>query len=134
MNLNQVTLPVTDVEASVAFYRRLGFSPIVQSLPKYARFECADGGATFSLHHSESRPGTPGVVVYFECADVDATVARLRAAGVAFEGEPRDEPWLWREAHLRDPDGNRICLYHAGTNRRFPPWRLETSVDLLEEG
>jgi GNAT superfamily N-acetyltransferase len=31
---------------------------------------------------------------------------------------------LWREANVRDPDGNTICLFQAGLNRRFPPWRL----------
>lgn len=134
MNLNHVTVPVADVEASAAFYRRLGLVPIVLSLPKYARLECPDGGATLSLHRTEGRPGMLGAVIYFECADVDATVARLERLGVSFEQEPRDEPWLWREAYLRDPDGNRICLYHAGANRRFPPWRLETITDLLEEG
>jgi len=45
-------------------------------------------------------------------------------AGVTFESGPCDQPWLWREARLRDPDGNAICLYWAGPNRRFPPWRL----------
>jgi hydroxymethylpyrimidine/phosphomethylpyrimidine kinase len=34
------------------------------------------------------------------------------------------QSWLWREAWLRDPAGNAVCLYHAGANRRFPPWRL----------
>jgi hypothetical protein len=28
---------------------------------------------------------------------------------------------------LRDPDGNILCLYHAGDNRRNPPWRLPQS-------
>ena len=37
---------------------------------------------------------------------------------------PTDQSWLWREAYLKDPDGNLICLYHAGANRRFPPWRI----------
>lgn len=134
MNMNHVTLPVTDVERSVAFYRRLGFVPIVKSLPKYARFECSDGGATFSLELSEKPPGSPGAVVCFECPDLDRDVERLRARGVVFEQEPRDQPWLWREAYLRDPDGHRICLYHAGQNRRFPPWRLPAGSDALEEG
>jgi hydroxymethylpyrimidine/phosphomethylpyrimidine kinase len=35
-----------------------------------------------------------------------------------------DQRWLWREAYLRDPAGNVLCIYHAGTNRRFPPWRI----------
>ena len=37
---------------------------------------------------------------------------------------PLDRDWLWREARLTDPSGNVICIYHAGENRRFPPWRI----------
>jgi catechol 2,3-dioxygenase-like lactoylglutathione lyase family enzyme len=122
MNLNQVTLPATDVDRSAEFYRRLGFTQIVSSLPRYARFECPDG-ATFSLHAYKSV--TPShTVVYFECDDVDATYQRLLALGIAFDQPPQDQIWLWREAYLHDPDGNIICLYHAGNTRRFPPWRL----------
>ncbi len=51
-------------------------------------------------------------------------VARLKAAGLTFESDPVNQPWLWREAYLRDPAGNSLCLYSAGDNRRFPPWRL----------
>ena len=127
MELNQVTLPCTDLAAAVEFYRRLGFSPIVLSPPDYARFECP-GGATFSLHRTGAAPADPGIVVYFETADLDATVAALREAGIRFVSGPTDQPWLWREAHLRDPDGNHLCLYHAGKNRRFPPWRLESGA------
>ena len=50
---------------------------------------------------------------------------RLVTAGIRFESQPRDQPWLWREAYLRDPAGNLICLYHAGENRRNPPWRID---------
>jgi catechol 2,3-dioxygenase-like lactoylglutathione lyase family enzyme len=52
MNLNQVTVPALDVAASVAFYRRLGLIQIVDA-PHYARFECADGDSTFSVHLAE---------------------------------------------------------------------------------
>ena len=38
--------------------------------------------------------------------------------------DPVDQRWLWREAYLRDPAGNLLCLYCAGENRLFPPWRL----------
>ena len=37
--INQVTLPATDHAASFAFYRALGFTPIVDSGGRYARFE-----------------------------------------------------------------------------------------------
>jgi predicted enzyme related to lactoylglutathione lyase len=122
MNLTQVTVGFTDYAASVAFYELLGLTQIVDSPPRYARFECP-GGATVSLHHSE-HPISRATVVYFETEELDAEVARLQAAGVAFLSGPRDEPWLWREARLLDPGGNEICLFRAGPNRRFPPWRL----------
>jgi hydroxymethylpyrimidine/phosphomethylpyrimidine kinase len=121
MNLNQVTVALDDYAASVAFYRLLGLTQIVDAPPDYARFECADG-ATFSVHRT-GHPAGRGTVAYFECEDLDGEVARLRAAGVAFLSGPRDEEWLWREARLLDPAGNELCLYHAGENRRFPPWR-----------
>lgn len=124
MNLNQVTLPSRDVARGIAFYRKLGFTLIVDSAPRYARFECPDGGATFSLHEVEAL-SPPQTVVYFECEDLDARCEALRAAGVAFESAPADQSWLWREARLRDPDGNEICLYKAGVNRRHPPWRVK---------
>ena len=43
---------------------------------------------------------------------------------VYLESLPTDRPWLWREARLRDPAGNALCLFFAGPNRRDPPWRV----------
>lgn len=124
MNLNQITLPVADLDAAVAFYCAMGFSLIVHAPPGYARFECPEGGSTFSLHTVERLMSETGVVVYFECADLDERVQSLQVAGFAFTQLPRDEPWLWREARLRDPSGNLICLFWAGDNRKNPPWRV----------
>ena len=124
MQLNQITLPAVDVETSVRFYQGLGLRLIVKALPRYARFECPDGGSTFSLHHAEQRNELSGVVVYFECENLDATVRELQIQGYSFTQEPKDEKWLWREARLSDPSGNVICLYWAGENRRNPPWRV----------
>jgi predicted enzyme related to lactoylglutathione lyase len=122
VNLNQITLPATDVDAAVAFYRAMGFTQIVGA-PHYARFECPAGDATFSVHRVDRAPDT-GVVVYFECAELDTIVAELVAQGFVFTKLPTDERWLWREARLRDPSGNVLCLYSAGENRKNPPWRL----------
>lgn len=124
MRLNQVTVPCTDYAASTAFYRALGLTQIVDSPAHYARFETATG-ETFSIEAATDRPGP--TTVYFEVDDVDAEVARIRAAGLAIE-DPKDQPWLWREARLADPAGNIICIYHAGENRRFPPWRIDRKV------
>lgn len=125
MFLNQVTVPSLDVETSIGFYQTLGLRLIVHTHPRYARFECPDGGSTFSIHQVEQLPTGNGTVVYFECPDLDAKVADLVQRGVAFDLLPTDQTWLWREAHLRDPDGNQLILYWAGDNRRFPPWRQE---------
>jgi catechol 2,3-dioxygenase-like lactoylglutathione lyase family enzyme len=124
LNLNQVTVPAVDVAASVAFYKRLGLRLIVDSVPRYARFECPDGEATFSIHRVGEQPDTSGLTVYFECDDLDEHVERLHLRGVEFESAPTDERWLWREARLRDPSGNEICLFFGGENRRYPAWRI----------
>jgi hydroxymethylpyrimidine/phosphomethylpyrimidine kinase len=120
--LNQITLPADDLAASVRFYQRLGLALIVDSpADGYARLE-AGNGTTLSVHVGQGAAG--GGAVYLESLRLDAWVAELAAAGVAFEHGPQDQPWLWREARLRDPAGNMICLYAAGENRRFPPWRV----------
>ena len=124
MNLNQVTLPAIDVGQSVAFYKALGLRLIVDAIPRYARFECVEGNATISLDHVDTVPPDSGVVVYFECEDLDSRVEALQSLGLDFDQPPRDEKWLWREARLRDPSNNTICLYWAGANRRYPPWRV----------
>jgi catechol 2,3-dioxygenase-like lactoylglutathione lyase family enzyme len=126
MNLNQVTVPALDVAASVAFYSRLGLELIV-SAPHYARFRCPDGEASFSVHRVDAVSPHPQAVIYFEVDGLDERVGQLQRAGLVFTQEPRDEPWLWREARLADPSGNVICLYRAGANRLDPPWRI--SVD-----
>lgn len=124
MNLNQITVPVSDVEQSIAFYQQLGLKLIVQSLPHYARFECPDGGSTFSLHQADKLPKGGGVWIYFEQENLDEFVASLISKGVVFEELPNDKEWLWRESRLKDPDGHQLILYYAGQNRLNPPWRI----------
>lgn len=128
MNLNHVTLPAHDVERATLFYQGMGFRLIVDARPRYVRFECPTGDATLSLEQVErTSPGVRGVVVYFECDDVDHTHAELEAKGYVFETPPTDERWLWREARLHDPSGNALCLFTAGSHRRYPPWRVRES-------
>jgi len=122
--LNQVTVTGTDYRRSVDFYRKLGLKQIVDNPPDYARFETA-GGATFSIQIDPDEKIIATTAVYLECDDLDERVEQLARSGIAFEHGPRNQPWMWREARLRDPDGNIIFLYKAGEARRFPPWRME---------
>lgn len=120
--LNQFTLPATDYAASVAFYKQLGLTQIVDSPDNgYARFE-AINGVTLSIHVGDGEAG--GATTYLESGALDAWVAYLARRGVRFEQMPKDEDWGWREARLTDPAGNRLCLYQAGEYRRYPPWRI----------
>lgn len=124
MNLNQVTIPTADLQKSIDFYQTMGLELIVHAPPRYARFLCPDGQATFSLHLVEEVLPNPHYVIYFECADLHQKVATLKQDGIIFKKDPTDENWLWREARLFDPFGNQICLYFAGENRINPPWKV----------
>ena len=124
MNLNQVTIPSLNLERAVEFYQKLGLQLIVKSMPRYVRFECPNGESTFSIHLMEKLPEGNRAVLYFENENLDEVVQQLVAQGVEFTEMPNDKSWLWREAHLYDPDGNHLILYHAGENRKNPPWRV----------
>lgn len=124
MNLNQVTIYTNKPLETADFYRNLGLRLIVDSLPRYARLLCPDGDSTLSVHDSEKISDDSNIVLYFECDDLDDKIAELKRLGFEFEKEAVDQSWLWREAYLRDPCGNKICLFRAGENRKNPPWRI----------
>ncbi|CAO1654649.1 VOC family protein [Parasphingorhabdus sp. NYA22] len=126
MKLNQVTVGCVDYDQSVAFYRQLGLTQIVDSPPRYARFETPTG-ETFSIQAVE-KIGAPTTMIYFECDELGETVAALQSAGLPFDTGPTDQSWGWREARLSDPAGNPLCLFYGGNNRRFPPWRIDNST------
>jgi catechol 2,3-dioxygenase-like lactoylglutathione lyase family enzyme len=125
MRLNHVTLIVSNLDRSMAFYEALGLTPIVYEAPRYARFVCPDGDETLSIEVTADPPAPSRVQVYFECSRIDETVAQLKAKGIQFEQGPTDMDYLWREARLRDPDGHEIRLYYAEDNRLNPPWKLK---------
>jgi len=127
MNLNQITVPSLDLTKSIPFYEKLGLKLIVESLPHYARFECPDGYSTFSIHQTEELPKGNGIYVYFECENLDEQVEKIKKHGIEFDQEPSDQEWLWREAKLKDVDGNQLILFYGGKNRLNPPWRIEKS-------
>jgi catechol 2,3-dioxygenase-like lactoylglutathione lyase family enzyme len=125
MNLDQVTIYSNKTQETVEFFKKLGLTVIVDSLPRYARLECPDGDSTLSVQFADSITSMNNIVLYFECDRLDEDVARLKSLGLVFEEDPTDRDWLWRQAYLNDPNGNRICLFKAGENRKNPPWRVK---------
>ena len=120
--MNQVTLPVKNMDTAVKFYLTLGFTQIVDT-PHYARFSCPKGNSTFSLALDESDYSN-GAVIYFETEKLDSLVDELVQKGVVFDQLPTEQRYLWKEAILKDPSGNKIKLFWAGENRLSPPWKV----------
>lgn len=128
MWINQITIGCTDYEESVAFYKSIGLVQIVDSPPRYARFESLSGdGATLSLH-SVDKNIAQNTVVYFDHASEEALASQvhtLTARGLVLRQKITDESWGWKEARIKDPAGNELCFMFAGDQRRFPPWRVD---------
>ena len=124
MNLNQVTIYSSRPAESLEFYQKLGLCLIVDSAPRYVRLTCPDGNSTLSIHETTDESINTKIVLYFECENLDEEVERLKNLGLTLDQEPIDQIWLWREAFLKDPDGNKIILFYAGENRLNPPWRI----------
>jgi len=124
MDLNQVTLEATNFDQSLEFYQMIGLKLIVLSAGRYARFETPSGSSTLSIHHAD-RPVIGNTVLYFEVDNLELRYRELRELGIEFDTVPTLENWRWEEARFSDPTGNKLCLLHAGLDRRFPPWRLE---------
>jgi ribosomal protein S18 acetylase RimI-like enzyme len=131
MDLNHVTIFVTDLARSAAFYEKLGLRMIVHAPPGYARFCLPEGSATFSIEVTDAAQEVEvcQALIYLECRALDSVCAVLSRACVEFLQPPTDMPYLWREARLKDPDGHEIRLYAAGVNRLSPPWRLTSDVE-----
>lgn len=128
LRLNQVTLGARDMAASVTFYQNLGLRLIVDSAPRYVRFEFPKSSdaepATLSLHEVGDawQPPSDWPLIYFEVDDLDAFIKDKDVTPI---NPPKSQSYLWREADIFDPSGNKIRLYTAGENRRFPPWRVD---------
>jgi len=119
--LDQVNLVVGDMEASSAFYRRLGVD-IPDWDPKWDahhRSAKLGGGLHFDLDSAEFasdwNEGSRGAacVVGFRLASseaVDARYADLTAAGYRGQQAPYNAFWGARYAVVEDPDGNPVGL------------------------
>lgn len=59
---------------------------------------------------TEGGSGTPVPDLSIEVDDADSALARMRAAGVAIEYGPADEPWGVRRFYVRDPLGRLLNI------------------------
>ncbi|KUN09934.1 glyoxalase [Streptomyces yokosukanensis] len=109
-----VTLPVTDQDRALRFYRDvLGFEVTADlRMPPGRWLQVAPKGAqtAFTLAGPGMGAFEPGSArgIMLVTTDVDADCARLAEAGTEVQG-PDEHPW-GRMASFRDPDGNGLML------------------------
>jgi catechol 2,3-dioxygenase-like lactoylglutathione lyase family enzyme len=138
--IDQINLVVGDIDATVAFYRRLGLS-IVDSGADWPSGSGArhvevatDGGMSLEFdnvkgastwHGGVRESAAPTAVIGFSLASrdaVDAAYAELTAAGAVGRQAPYDAFWGARYAVVAGPDGNDIGLMSPkDVTRRYTP-------------
>ena len=80
-----------------------------------------------SIHRTDSLSKGEGVSICFECMKLYEYLNELIKKGIVFEQTPTNQKWLWREARLKDVDGNQLILFYGGKNRVNPPWKIKKS-------
>lgn len=105
-----------DVEASIAFYARMGFAATFRDNPVNPRYAGIRRDAV-ELHlqwhdAAEWDSGGDRPTYRFVVQDVDGLFAEFRAGGALSPGSAvRDTPWGTREFHVHDPDRNGLQFY-----------------------
>jgi catechol 2,3-dioxygenase-like lactoylglutathione lyase family enzyme len=137
-DLHMLNLVVTDMAASLDFYRRLGVAVTGGQDTAGARVQLRmPGGFSFELDTAESArlwhagwradPAGVSVVVGFSLPTreaVDQRYAELTAAGYPGRQPPFDAFWGARYAIVADPDGNDVgCVAVAVALRMLPAAR-----------
>jgi catechol 2,3-dioxygenase-like lactoylglutathione lyase family enzyme len=127
--LNQLDLVVGDIDATVAFYRRLGLDIPERAIWRTAsgahhcdldlpnglhlHFDSPELAKAFNAGWQESAGGGSRTVIGFALpsrAAVDERYAELIAAGYRGRQPPYDTFWGARYAVIVDPDGNDVGL------------------------
>lgn len=119
-------LPAQDLERARRWYaEKLGLEP-VEERSGGLRYRC--GGSYFVLFASAGAPSGTHTQMGWEVADIEATVAALRARGVVFE--EYDLPGLTTVNGIADIDGNYPS---KGTGERGA-WFRDSEGNLLGMG
>lgn len=109
MEFDYLVVYVEDLQGVADWYREhLGF-PTDEDTQDFIRVR-DDAGFGLGIHRGEPLEAPGRIQLHFRVEDVDATHERLTAAGVAFDGPPRETPWGHRVATTADPAGHTAEL------------------------
>ena len=105
---------VTDMARARAFYEGvLGLSVETNFDDKWVEYGIGSGTFVIQTFSSNTPSGHRGVIA-FEVDDLDATVARLKAAETPFTLDVTESP-ICRFAMVEDPDGNAVWVHKRKT-------------------
>ena len=118
-SLSAVTLAVSDMARSTAFYEALGFERIYGGPD--AGFTSYRAGRSYlnliaAQPTEQPAPGFWGRAIFY-VEDVDQFHALAVAAGITPEFAPRDAPWRERYFHIQDPDNHELSFAKPLPNR-----------------
>jgi predicted enzyme related to lactoylglutathione lyase len=111
--VGQIHISVTDIDASVAFYRDVLQIPMLFQVPGQPMAFFMAGDTRLYLGVPENEQFRSKCVLYFRVADIDAECERLRGEGITI-GAPHiahsaDDYELWLAA-FTDLDGHQLLL------------------------
>jgi catechol 2,3-dioxygenase-like lactoylglutathione lyase family enzyme len=110
-------LHVAEIERSIRFYERLGFSTVDtdRCTPLgWARMHCEGGAMMFVRAEEPLNPAAQSVLFYMYTPDLAALREQLLAAGVSVPPISRPPYMPSGEICLRDPDGYCVLVGHRG--------------------
>jgi len=99
-----------NVAAAAAFYRDLLGLELLMDHGWLATYGCGETMRVQVGVASQGGSDTPVPDLSVEVDDVDEALARMRAAGIAIEYGPADEPWGVRRFYVRDPFGRLLNI------------------------
>ena len=109
-SISAITLATHDMARAVRFYRLVGFEMLYGGEgASFTSFRVGTGFLNVILQPAGKRWSWWGRAI-FQVSDVDALHARLIAAGITPDTEPRDAEWGERFFHLTDPDGHELSF------------------------
>ena len=115
-----LSLPVSDVARSVAFYQQFGFQ-VEQYGPQFALLRLGEG--TLGLLKSEVLEQThtlrERIHIELSTDHLDELYAELQGRGVIFLEPPHDEPWE-RAMATPDPDGYHLEIAQGRRGHNAP--------------
>jgi len=110
-----VAIAVSDAERARKFYQETLELRRATTAMEGAWVEYDLGSVTIGVGcHPAWQPSRDGTTVAFEVDDMDATIAKLKERGVAFDLEKTETPVCWM-AQFRDPDGNKLVVHKRKT-------------------